>query len=73
MAFAAASLHAAQGDDDASPPARTIIITEIMYNPNSPEMVGETEWVEIVNVSEHTVEMSNWRLDDEDKKNWSPF
>src|SRR5262245_50993604 len=50
-----------------------IIITEIMYNPHSDEKNNETEWVEIANVGTETMEIKNWRLDDEDKKNWGKF
>jgi hypothetical protein len=50
-----------------------VIITEIMYNPNSDERDGETEWVEIANVGTDTIEIKDWRLDDEDKKNWGKF
>ena len=50
-----------------------VIITEIMYNPNSDEKKGETEWVEIANVGTETIELKDWRLDDEDKKNWGKF
>jgi hypothetical protein len=50
-----------------------IIITEIMYNPASPENKGETEWVEIANVGDATIEITDWRLDDEDKDDWGSF
>jgi hypothetical protein len=50
-----------------------IIITEIMYNPHSDEKNGETEWVEIANVGNETIEIKDWRLDDEDKKKWGKF
>lgn len=50
-----------------------VIITEIMYNPLSEERRGETEWVEIANVGDESIEISNWRLDDEDKDDWGPF
>lgn len=50
-----------------------VIITEIMYNPASNEKRGETEWVEIANVGTETVELKDWRLDDEDKQDWGKF
>lgn len=50
-----------------------VIITEIMYNPNSKEDKGQTEWVEIANVGDEAVEISDWRLDDEDKWDWGRF
>lgn len=50
-----------------------VIITEIMYNPASDEQRGQTEWVEIANVGDAPLEMTDWRLDDEDKGDWSAF
>lgn len=50
-----------------------IVITEIMYNPDSTENTGQTEWVEIANVSSETVELTDWRLDDEDDQDWGRF
>lgn len=50
-----------------------IIITEIMYNPNSEEKSGRSEWVEIANVGTETIELKDWRLDDEDKQDWGRF
>jgi len=50
-----------------------VVITEIMYNPNSNEKKGETEWVEIANVGSESLEMKDWRLDDEDKAKWGKF
>lgn len=51
-----------------------IIITEIMYNPNSrQETTEKTEWVEIANVGDQAIEMKGWRLDDEDKREWAKF
>lgn len=55
----------------------SVIITEIMYNPagpdgvNPPEPIGE--WVEIYNSGNQTVDVSGWRLDDEDATNWGPI
>lgn len=50
-----------------------IVITEIMYDPASPEREGQPEWVEIANLSRNTVELEEWSLDDEDTKDWGPF
>lgn len=50
-----------------------VIITEIMYNPNSKEDKGQSEWVEIANVGDDAVEIKDWRLDDEDKWDWGKF
>lgn len=50
-----------------------LVITEIMYNPDSKEDQGQAEWVEIANVGDETVEVVDWRLDDEDKSDWGRF
>lgn len=53
-----------------------VIITEIMYNPASKETRNETEWVEIANVGDKSIEIKGWRLDDEDDRrgdDWGPF
>jgi hypothetical protein len=50
-----------------------VIITEVMYNPNSNEKAGETEWVEIANVGTESIEIKDWRLDDEDRNDWGKF
>lgn len=48
----------------------SVIITEIMYNPAGPD--GTTppdpigEWVEIYNTGDQAVDVSGWKLDDED-------
>jgi hypothetical protein len=44
-----------------------LIISEIMYNPASDESPpNAVEWVEITNVSNEEVDLSGWRLADED-------
>jgi hypothetical protein len=50
-----------------------VIITEIMYNPGSNEKNNETEWVEIANVGTQSIQIKDWRLDDEDKTDWGKF
>jgi hypothetical protein len=50
-----------------------VIITEIMYNPASSENKSETEWVEIANVGTESIDIKDWRLDDEDKPQWGKF
>jgi len=50
-----------------------IVITEIMYDPDSQERRGETEWVEIANVGDEPAELTNWSLDDEDTSNWAQW
>ncbi|MEM6472576.1 MAG: lamin tail domain-containing protein [Planctomycetota bacterium] len=47
----------------------SIVISEIMYNPNSAEPLNE--WVEIANVGSAPVDLSGWLLDDEDTGNWT--
>ncbi len=44
-----------------------IVITEIMYNPNSDESLpNDVEWVEILNLSNETILLDGWFLEDED-------
>jgi len=50
-----------------------VLITEIMYDPGSSEIGGGTEWIELCNVSDETITLRNWRLDDEDRSDWGPF
>jgi hypothetical protein len=48
-----------------------VIITEIMYNPGGGSTQEQrNEWVEIYNNGTTTVDLSGWRLDDEDKQDW---
>ncbi len=45
----------------------SVVISEIMANPLSDELApGRGEWIEIVNTGSGTVDLSNWRFDDED-------
>ncbi|MGI9015222.1 MAG: lamin tail domain-containing protein [Phycisphaerales bacterium] len=50
-----------------------IIITETMHNPPSNEQKGEAEWGEIANVGDGPIEITNWRLDDEDTQPWADW
>jgi hypothetical protein len=50
-----------------------VIITEIMYNPASNERGGATEWVEIANVGDEEVVLTDYKLDDEDRGSWGAF
>lgn len=50
-----------------------VVITEIMYNPASVEDKGQTEWVEIANIGDAAVEITDWKLDDEDSLDWGTF
>ena len=59
----------------ASPAFGQVIITEIMYNPDSYEggigpddPPNQTEWVEIYNAGKQTVSLEGWHLKDEDGK-----
>ncbi len=83
VAAGGSAAGASKPDDGAPKSAPTahplrgqIVITEIMYNPASDESRGEPEWVEIANLGTTTVELSGWRLDDEDTlpmEQWGPF
>ncbi len=45
----------------------TVMISELMYNPNSTEAIPvQTEWVEIYNYGSDPVDISGWYLADED-------
>ncbi len=50
-----------------TPVVALLLISEIMYNPASTEQAPvETEWVELYNPTEQTVDLSGWYLQDED-------
>ncbi|MEL6104418.1 MAG: lamin tail domain-containing protein [Planctomycetota bacterium] len=72
-ALAAASDHlpvvADYTFDEVLPPASTVVISEIMYNPASSE--PDAEWIEIVNLGTESINISGWRLDDEDSSDWA--
>lgn len=57
-----------------APAHGAVIITEIMYNPSGPDGViwpeASGEWVEIYNNGHEAVDVSGWRLDDEDANDW---
>ncbi|MCB9258754.1 MAG: lamin tail domain-containing protein [Ignavibacteriales bacterium] len=40
--------------------SRTVLINEIMFNPNN----GESKWVEIINNSDSTINIKNWLIGD---------
>ncbi len=52
----------------AGTPAAGLLITEIMYNPRSPENNGAWEWIEIYNNTDSTIDFNatNYVLDDND-------
>ncbi|MEJ2614502.1 MAG: lamin tail domain-containing protein, partial [Ignavibacteriaceae bacterium] len=41
-------------------PERTIVVNEIMYSPSA----GEPEWIELVNISNYTLNLKDWMLSD---------
>ena len=49
-----------------------IIVTELMYNPADSGDAG-FEWVEIYNSGPDPVDLTGWRLDDEDTSDWDPM
>ena len=51
-----------------TPPSVTI--TEIMYDPSSPERAGESEWIELMNTGSTPVDLAGWTIDDEDASDW---
>ncbi|PQO38019.1 hypothetical protein C5Y97_07990 [Blastopirellula marina] len=55
-------------DDDAASPS--VVISELMYNPNSSEAIPLAEWIEVVNVGPGSVDLSGWKFDDEDSTDW---
>lgn len=59
-------------DNEPLPPP-AVVISEIMYNPATPEGAFSPEWVEIVNVGSVPVDISGWKLDDEDAADWGPI
>jgi len=62
--FNAPFIAPALAEDAGKPP---IVITEIMYNPDSAEKPpNRVEWVELYNAGKVAVELSGWRLKDED-------
>lgn len=53
----------------AIPPS--IVISEIMYNPDSEESEpGIGEWIEIVNTGSESTDIGRWRFSDEDAATW---
>ncbi len=50
-----------------SPVVAQVVVTEIMYDPRSSEAdPNRTEWLEIYNAGKEAVDLSGWRLKDED-------
>ena len=51
-----------------------VLVSEIMYNPAGADGANPvSEWVEIYNSGAAPVDISGWRLDDEDSSDWAPF
>jgi hypothetical protein len=49
-----------------------VVISEIMYNPAGADGSNPvSEWVEIYNSGDAAVDISGWRLDDEDAPTWA--
>lgn len=46
--------------------AQSIVITEIMYNPDSSEANTQTQYIEIANVTAAPIDLDGWTIDDED-------
>ncbi len=60
-----------EDDGDVLPPMANLVITEIMFNPASDESSpGVGEWIEIYNAGSETVDLSGYKLDDEDTTDW---
>ncbi|KAA1260809.1 hypothetical protein LF1_33510 [Rubripirellula obstinata] len=60
-------------DDDLITPE--VVISEIMYNPDSAEPGGGPvgEWIEIVNIGPGAADIGGWMFDDEDGDIWDPI
>lgn len=52
-------------DDEPAPTSADLVITEIMYNPQSPEGSSEWEWIEIYNITASPIDITGYFLDDE--------
>ncbi|MEO1368820.1 MAG: lamin tail domain-containing protein [Acidobacteriota bacterium] len=48
-----------------------IVITEIMYNPDSSESTSATQFVEIANVTNAAVDLTGWELGDSQDDDWN--
>jgi len=68
--LAGGGAYRGQGSDCTTaycPVPGSVIISEIMYNPNSDETApNDVEWVEIYNVSSESLSIEGWYLQDED-------
>ncbi|WP_197203657.1 lamin tail domain-containing protein [Crateriforma conspicua] len=64
-------LFAQVADNDLSP-SQSVVISEIMYNPDTSEVGSLPEWLEIVNTGSSPVDLSGWYFADEDAS-WGSF
>ena len=65
-----ANVVANVADDEVVVPP-SLVISEIMYNPDTSEGgTASPEWIEIVNTGQSTVDLSGWLFNDEDSENW---
>ncbi len=68
--FAVSNVVANVVDNDAPIPT-SIVISELMYNPDSDESSpGVGEWIEIVNTGAASTDLGGWLFDDEDATDW---
>lgn len=60
--------------DNESAPETNVVISEIMYNPDSDETSpGVAEWIEVVNKGNVPIQLDGWSFDDEDSTDWGAF
>ncbi len=60
--------------DNEVPSIPSVVISEIMYNPDSDESEpGIAEWIEIVNIGSTALDIGGWRFEDEDASAWGTF
>jgi endonuclease G len=57
-------IHAERFTQEAKDEDKTLIIAAAMVNPEGKNEL-ENEWVSLLNVSKHTVNLKNWRLEDQ--------
>ncbi len=50
-----------------------LVISEIMYNPDTAETGDSPEWIEVANIGGSTADLAGWFFDDEDGGSWGSF
>ncbi len=55
-------LAATQGATNEAPPARGVVINEIMYHPATAPGAAESEWIELLNTGAQDVVLTDWRF-----------